>query len=156
MFLYSGLPKIRQSYDFLGSVYGYQLVGPAFGLIVAMILPWLEVGIGICLVGGVLVAGSLLISIALSAVFTFVIASALHRGLSISCGCFGSSPDDTINVLTLVRAIGILLLSVLAYLGTILPQPSSHTSRVSIKTGGLSPTPPGDSTISSQFLPKPV
>ena len=28
LFLWSGLPKIRQPYDFLASVYNYELVGP--------------------------------------------------------------------------------------------------------------------------------
>ena len=39
MFLWSSLPKIRQPYDFLSSVYSYELVGPKLGMFVAMTLP---------------------------------------------------------------------------------------------------------------------
>jgi hypothetical protein len=39
MLLWSSLPKIRQPYDFLGSVYGYELVGAKLGIFVAMTIP---------------------------------------------------------------------------------------------------------------------
>ena len=39
MFLMSALPKIRQPYDFLGDVYGYEIVGPKLGMLIAMKLP---------------------------------------------------------------------------------------------------------------------
>ncbi|MFH1616423.1 MAG: MauE/DoxX family redox-associated membrane protein [Planctomycetota bacterium] len=50
MFIYSSLPKIRQPYDFLASVYSYELVGPKVGMFVAMTLPFLELIVGICLI----------------------------------------------------------------------------------------------------------
>ena len=122
MFLCAALPKIRQPYDFLASVYNYQLVGPTLGLVAAMMLPWIEVIIGICLLGGVLVPGALAISIALGAVFLIVTSSALYRDLSISCGCFTISGNDTINYLIPLRAIAITLAGVAAYIGTIFLQ----------------------------------
>lgn len=57
MFIASSLPKICQPYDFLSSVYHYELVGPQLGLLVAMTLPWLELLVGICLVGGIWTGG---------------------------------------------------------------------------------------------------
>ena len=39
MFLMSALPKIRQPYDFLGDIYGYGIVGPKLGVLVAMTMP---------------------------------------------------------------------------------------------------------------------
>ena len=115
LFLYSGLPKIRQPYDFLSSVYNYELVGPKFGILVAMVLPWLELLVGICLVGGIFVSGALLVSMVMGAMFAFAIASALYRGLNISCGCFSTSSAEQIGYTTLMRACGILLLSIAAY-----------------------------------------
>ncbi len=123
MFIYSSLPKIRQPYDFLANVYNFELVGPKLGMLTAMILPWAELLVGICLVGGIFVSGALLVSICLGAMFTFVLASALYRGLNISCGCFGSSFADTIGYSTLVRAIIIMLLSATAYSYKVLLQP---------------------------------
>jgi uncharacterized membrane protein YphA (DoxX/SURF4 family) len=116
MFLYSSLPKIRQPYDFLSSVYNYELVGPKLGLLVAMVLPWAELFVGICLIGGIFIGGALLVSIAMGAMFSFVIASALYRGLNISCGCFSASNTEQIGYITSIRALGIMIISALAYL----------------------------------------
>jgi uncharacterized membrane protein YphA (DoxX/SURF4 family) len=123
MFIVSSVPKIRQPYVFLGSVYGYELVGPKMGVLVAMVLPWVELFTGACLVGGVFVGGALLASVGMSALFTFVLASALWRQLDISCGCFSSSAAGKISYLTLIRAIVITLLSAATYGATILLQP---------------------------------
>ncbi|MHC4456275.1 MAG: MauE/DoxX family redox-associated membrane protein [Planctomycetota bacterium] len=119
LLLYSSLPKIRQPYDFLSSVYDYELVGPKLGLLTAMTLPWLELLVGVCLVGGIFVSAALLVSIGMAAMFTFVLASALYRGLHISCGCFGAS-TEIISYSILIRACVILLFSILAYIGVIL------------------------------------
>jgi uncharacterized membrane protein YphA (DoxX/SURF4 family) len=116
LFLYSSLPKIRQPYDFLSSVYNYELVGPKIGVLVAMVLPCLELLVGICLVAGIFIGGALLVSVAMGAMFTFVIASALYRGLNISCGCFSTSSAEQIGYTTLVRACVILLFSMFAYI----------------------------------------
>jgi uncharacterized membrane protein YphA (DoxX/SURF4 family) len=116
MFLWGSLPKIRQPYDFLSSVYSYELVGPKLGMFVAMTLPWLEVLVGICLIGGVFISGALLVSTAMAAMFTFVLGSALYHGLEITCGCFGSSSTEIVNYSTLIRACVILLFSVVGYI----------------------------------------
>jgi len=115
LFLWSSLPKIRQPYDFLSSVYNYELIGPKLGMLTAMALPWLELLVGICLVGGIFVSGALLACVGMAAMFTFVIASALYRDLKISCGCFGPSDAGIIGYSTLIRACLILLFSIAAY-----------------------------------------
>lgn len=125
LFLYSSLPKIRQPYDFLSAVYGYELVGPQMGLLVAMVLPWAELLTGVCLLGGVFVPGALLASAGMSALFTVVIGWALYQGLQISCGCFGAEASR-ITLLTLMRAVGVLLLSLLGYLGALHTGPGTE------------------------------
>ena len=126
MFIYSSLPKIRHPYDFLFSVYSYELAGPKLGMFAAMTLPWLEVLVGICLVGGVFIGGALLVSIGMAAMFTFVLGSALYNNLAITCGCFGASSTEIIGVSTLVRAVLIALLSILAYFWVIF-RPAKET-----------------------------
>ena len=123
LFLYSSLPKIRQPYDFLSSVYNYELVGPKLGVLVAMTLPWAELLAGVCLVGGIFVSGALLVSIGMAAMFAFVLASALYRGLEISCGCFSASGAGVIGYSTLIRACAILLASIAAYIGLVALRP---------------------------------
>jgi hypothetical protein len=108
-----------QPYDLLSGVYGYELVGPKAGMLVAMTLPWLELFVGICLIGGIFVSGALLVSIAMGAMFTFGLAIALYRGLDISCGCFGTSTADVITYGTLIRAVIIMVASLLAYVSVV-------------------------------------
>jgi len=123
MFIASSLPKIRLPFEFLSSVYSYELVGPKMGVLVAMALPWLELFVGICLVGGVLVGGALLASIGMGVLFTFILASALYRQLDISCGCFNNAVASKISYLILIRAIIITVLSIAAFCGTLLLAP---------------------------------
>ncbi len=118
LFLWSALPKIRQPYDFLHDVYNYEIVGPKLGLLMAMTLPWLELVVGICLLGGVFIGGALLVCTGMTAMFVLAIGWALYQGLDISCGCFGSGAGN-ITHMTLVRALGILLASALAYLAAL-------------------------------------
>jgi uncharacterized membrane protein YphA (DoxX/SURF4 family) len=115
IFVASSISKLRQPYDFLASVYGYELVGPKLGVIVAIVLPWLELLAGVCLVGGIFVAGALLASIGMCAMFSFVLASALWRGLEISCGCFNPSSTSVIGYWSLIRAATLLLAAAAAY-----------------------------------------
>jgi len=115
LFLYSSLPKIRQPYDFLSNVYGYELVGPKLGLLIAMILPWFELLAALCLLGGAFVGGALLACASMAVIFTYALSYALYSKLTISCGCFGSG-NESINYLTLLRSIGILVLSITAYI----------------------------------------
>ena len=87
MFMYASLDKINAPETFSGDIRAYQIV--PFGLenSVAIILPWLELLIGIGLVIGVMVDGSALISMGLLVVFIIAISSAILRGYNIECGC---------------------------------------------------------------------
>lgn len=82
--LWSSFQGIRRPYDFLGNVYEYELVGPKLGMLVAIIVPWLELMLGACLVGGILVGGALLASIVFLGASAVAEASVLYRGLSVS------------------------------------------------------------------------
>jgi hypothetical protein len=126
MFLMGALPKIRQSYDFLGDVYGYEIVGPKLGMLVAMTLPWAELLVGICLLGSIFIGGALLFSMTMGVMFTFVLSWAIYHGLDISCGCFGAGSHQ-IGYTTLIRAILITIFSLFAYLLTIF-KPSKETA----------------------------
>lgn len=119
LFIWSSLPKLRHPYDFLSSVYGYELVGPKLGMFTAMVIPWIELLVGICLIGGVFVSGALLTCVVLLAIFSFCHGSVLYRGLAISCGCFSTSSPDLISYTTLIRTCVIWLTSIVAYVCSI-------------------------------------
>lgn len=124
-FLAGSLPKMRQPYDFLSTVYEYELVGPELGMLVAMILPWFELFLGACLLGGVFLGGAFLSTIMLMALFTFAQASAVIGGLDIACGCFATSSKDVVGFATITRTVLLLLGAVAAYtcLLTLPPNP---------------------------------
>lgn len=115
LLIYSGLPKIQRPLDFLSDVYGYHLLGPTPGVVLAMTLPWLELAVGICLVGGLFVGGALLVCVGMGLTFIFAISWALYQGLDISCGCFGAS-QEKISYLTLIRTCMLLFAAVFAYI----------------------------------------
>jgi uncharacterized membrane protein YphA (DoxX/SURF4 family) len=115
LLIWSSIPKIRHPYVFLSNVYEYELLGSKLGMVLAMILPWLELFLGICLVGGILVGGALLGSCVVFSMFTFAHASVLYRGLEISCGCFSSSSSEVVSYATLIRSIALLLTCIAAY-----------------------------------------
>jgi len=80
--------------------------------LVALILPWVELLVGICIIGGILVDGSSILIIIMNVIFIFAISQALARGISIECGCFSTSSDSgsTIGINTIIRDIGYLIM----------------------------------------------
>ncbi len=122
LFVWSSLPKIFLPHAFLGDVYAYRLVGPTVGMLVAMILPWLELLAGICLLGGLCVSGALLMCMGMALMFLGAVSWALHQGLDISCGCFGSSASVPVGYGTVIRIIAILISSGFAYMVEVLTQ----------------------------------
>ncbi|HEY5504509.1 MAG TPA: MauE/DoxX family redox-associated membrane protein, partial [Sedimentisphaerales bacterium] len=116
VFIASSIPKLMQPYDFLAGVYSYELVGPKLGVMVAIMLPWLELFVGICLVGGVFVRGAILASMGMCAMFSLVLASAFWRGLGISCGCFSLADQNMISYWTVIRAVALLTVSAAIYI----------------------------------------
>jgi uncharacterized membrane protein YphA (DoxX/SURF4 family) len=104
IFIASSIPKLMQPYDFLAGVYSYELVGAKLGVMVAIMLPWLELFVGICLVGGIFVRGAILASMGMCAMFSLALVSALWRGLEISCGCF-SSADQNVSAAIYIYAV---------------------------------------------------
>ena len=75
----------------------------------AIVVPWIEVVAGLCVLAGFWLRSGALIITAMTAVFFFVITSALARGLNIECGCFGTVGGKTIGLHNL--AIDLVFLS---------------------------------------------
>lgn len=113
--IWAALDKIRHPYQFLGNVYDYEMLGPRWGLAVAIFLPWLELGLGICLLSRVLVGGAFLCSGALMSVFAYAQIWAIYSNLQISCACFSQSSGVAVNYATLTRTFVLLFLAAVAY-----------------------------------------
>ncbi|MBX9625497.1 MAG: hypothetical protein K2X82_16950 [Gemmataceae bacterium] len=100
----SAVAHLGNPYYYLSSVYNYKLVGGRVGLWVAAVSPGVHVAVGVCLLAGWRVRGSYLAAFALFAAYLAVQWSALHRGLDISCGCFGAGDGLPVGPRTLAMA----------------------------------------------------
>jgi len=93
VFLYASVDKILHPVEFAKAVYLYQILpGPLINL-AALILPWLELVLGLCLAAGIWLPGAVLWSNALLGTFFAALLFNLFRGLDIHCGCFSTNVD---------------------------------------------------------------
>jgi uncharacterized membrane protein YphA (DoxX/SURF4 family) len=120
----AGATKISHPFEFLSTVYAYQILGPTSGLWLAMVLPWLELVVGFALLAGRLQAAAFCVALFLSLVFIGAQIHAMQAGLSIACGCFGSSSESSegIGYLTIARTIGIGASALAGAVGTVFMQ----------------------------------
>lgn len=109
VFIMAARQKLSFPYEFLSDVYSFGLTGPSSGLYVAVLLPWIELVVGIALMINLCSGGALALSTGLCAVFVSVQSWALVQGLQVSCGCFGHG--GTVNYWTLARAALLLIVS---------------------------------------------
>ena len=98
VFIYASVDKILHPASFAEAVYNYKILPDALINLTAIILPWLELLLGIFLVSGVCLPGAVfLINILLVTFFVALIFN-LARGLDIHCGCFTTSQAATLNL----------------------------------------------------------
>lgn len=90
--VFASVGKIADPSAFATSILHYKVVSGTLALLIATVLPWLELLCGLGLIAGIFLQGSALLAGILMAGFTFLVGSALARGLDISCGCFTQDP----------------------------------------------------------------
>jgi hypothetical protein len=129
VFVWSAMYKLRWPYMFLANVYDYEVLGPQSGILIAMTLPWIELLVGMCLLGNLLTKGAVLLATAMMGVFVFLHASVIQRGLAISCGCFSGSAAEPVSYSSLIRNCVLLLLCGIC-LALSLTMPERRTPRV--------------------------
>ena len=114
--LVAGLLKYQHLDKSQMAVRAYELLPIPLANFLGLILPFLEIAIGILLIIGAAVRVSAVISGLLMLAFSIGIAQAWARGLSIDCGCFGGGGQvepGTANYLPeLVRDAGLALMAI--------------------------------------------
>jgi len=119
VFLYAGVMKIwdfkhgqSATPDFTVAIQHFEILpNPDLAVMLAVYLPWLEVISALALFVRRLALGAATAIAGMTAVFLVALASAWHRGLDISCGCFGKDEVST-NYPTLLVRDGLLLAAV--------------------------------------------
>ncbi len=89
VFIYAGIDKIRDPLQFADSIAAFAILPAVLINLLAMGLPPFEIACGLLLIGPwTRRVGSLAVAIIL-VVFMIALSSALLRGLTLDCGCFG-------------------------------------------------------------------
>ena len=115
IFVVAGGSKIGHAADFAAQIAGFRILPPAVIAPMALVLPFLEVLLGAYLIVGLFTRASAWVAAALLLAFDGAIASAVVRGMSVSCSCFGPS-DKTVTTWSEVArdAIFVLLAVIVA------------------------------------------
>jgi uncharacterized membrane protein YphA (DoxX/SURF4 family) len=90
VFIYAGIEKMRDPLQFADSIAGFGILPASFINLLALAMPPFEIACGLLLLWPpTRRVGALAIAL-LSVMFFAVLLSALLRGLTLDCGCFGS------------------------------------------------------------------
>lgn len=115
IFVVAGASKIGHAAEFAAQIAGFRLLPQAAVVPLALVLPFLELLLGGYLIVGLFTRAAAWVAVALFALFDGAIASAVVRGMTVSCGCFGPN-DKTVTTWTEVArdAVFVLLAVVVA------------------------------------------
>jgi uncharacterized membrane protein YphA (DoxX/SURF4 family) len=112
--LVAGALKVVEPASSVTAVRAYQLLPEWLVSPVGWGLPFLELALGLLLIGGLFTRAAALAAGVLFVLFIVAVASAAARGLSIDCGCFGGggevAPGETQYTAEIVRDIGLVAL----------------------------------------------
>lgn len=109
LLIVTGIIKLREPQDqFAESIGAFRVLPAWFVRPVAAVLPPLEVGIGVCLVAGV-VGPWAFVSAGLIAIYTASVVSVMVRGISTECGCFGSVLKSQASGIVVTRNLAFLV-----------------------------------------------
>lgn len=97
VFLVAAADKVANAEAFARSIANYRLLPVELVNLVALVLPWLELLVGLMLVVGLRVRAAAVVASGLLLVFTVALVSALVRGLDIHCGCFSQTAAERIG-----------------------------------------------------------
>ncbi|MCW2721806.1 MauE/DoxX family redox-associated membrane protein [Pseudonocardia sp.] len=115
VWLVSGTLKAADPDQTYVAVRAYDVLPTGGVEVVAAVLPFLEIALGLLLLAGVGTRAAAVLSAALLLVFVVGVAQAWARGLSIDCGCFGGggavAPGDTAYLQELMRDTSFLVLA---------------------------------------------
>ncbi len=129
VFVYASYDKILHPQAFALAVFNYQIVPDVAVNLIALILPWLELLLGLCLVFGIWLPGATIVGNGLLVFFLGALVFNQIRGLDIHCGCFSTEiQQGAAGFGTVLRDLGFLAIGLYLLLFIFLYQPRSKRS----------------------------
>ncbi|MFA5624976.1 MAG: MauE/DoxX family redox-associated membrane protein [Bradymonadales bacterium] len=114
VFISASIHKILVPSDFALDIASYQIMPLVLINMMAIVLPWVELVVGIFLILGFRSQSNALLVSGMMCMFMIALGIALYGGLNISCGCFASGTleaSDPISITTMFRDLAWLLLA---------------------------------------------
>lgn len=104
VFIYASYDKILHPEAFAEAVYNYQILPDGLVNLTALMLPWLELLLGLFLIAGIWLPGVTIISTVLLSLFISALVFNQVRGFDIHCGCFSTEAEEgPAGPLTIIR-----------------------------------------------------
>ena len=118
IFVYASVYKIWDPAQFAVSIRNYMILPVSWSNIMAVTLPWIELGAGTMLILGIFTRPAALLTTGMLVVFLGAIIYAYTIGLDIDCGCFSStaSSPGKITLFHLVRDSTLVIISLFTVL----------------------------------------
>lgn len=110
--IYASFNKIVDPGGFVKAIANYHII--PFGLenSMAIILPWLELIVGLCLIIGVFIDGAAFLVIIMMVIFIVAITFAILSGYNIECGC-GLKPGELVGIQKIIEDLTYLILALI-------------------------------------------
>ena len=95
VFIYASYHKILDPGSFSDNIHNYHITDNFVWAenLAALIIPWLELIVGVFLIFGVFLEGATSITIGLYIFFIIILSQAVFRGIDVHCGCFKTEAD---------------------------------------------------------------
>jgi len=116
IFVVAGVSKVGHAAEFAQQIAAFRLLPQPVIAPMALLLPFLEILLGGYLVIALFTRVSAWIAAALLLVFDAAIASAVVRGMTLNCGCFGTNDTTVTTWAEVARDAIFVLLAVLVAL----------------------------------------
>ena len=95
IFIYASISKIVNPLEFSNQIDLYKATPLIINNMIALIIPWIELLIGLGLILNRNIKGSIILSIILLIIFIILLSQAYYRDISLDCGCFGTASMKT-------------------------------------------------------------
>ena len=108
-FVYASFDKIMHPEAFAQNIYHYRLLSESLLHPFAMLIPWLELVVGLAMILGFYRRGAAMLVSLMLVMFMAAITAALMRDLDISCGCFHTEGGHAVGLDLLFRDVALLV-----------------------------------------------